>query len=167
MADATEEPMVKVTNLTFSYETRDVLRGINLDLHAGQRMLLIGANGAGKSTLLRVLGGRHMFHPDDAATILGRECFHDTRLNLERSYLDTQWGMRTVAFAGYGVPMQVSKSQPTPAPKPKARDPRPNRIQPKKNVAQPIPDPNLKRLGGYRRDGDDAEAAEHVPGAPR
>ena len=100
-------PMVDVNHLVFSYETRDVLRDINIQLYAGQRMLLIGANGAGKSTLLRVLGGRHMFHPDEAAMILGRNCFHDTRLNLERSYLDTNWGMRTVAFAGYGVPLQA------------------------------------------------------------
>jgi len=100
-------PVVRVKDLWFSYENHHVLRGINLRLEKGQRMLLIGANGAGKSTLLRVLGGRHMFHPDDAALICGRQAFHDTRLNFLRSYLDTQWGMRTVAFAGYGVPMQA------------------------------------------------------------
>ena len=40
-------------------------------------------------------------------TVLGRSAFHDTRLNFERSYLDTDWGMRTVAFAGYGCPLQA------------------------------------------------------------
>ena len=39
--------------------------------------------------------------------ITGRSAFHDTRLNFERSYLDTDWGMRTVAFAGYGCPLQA------------------------------------------------------------
>jgi CCR4-NOT complex subunit CAF16 len=39
--------------------------------------------------------------------VLGRSAFHDTRLNFERSYLDTDWGMRTVAFAGYGCPLQA------------------------------------------------------------
>ena len=38
---------------------------------------------------------------------LGRNAFHDTKLNFERSYLDTDWGMRTVAFAGYGCPLQA------------------------------------------------------------
>ncbi len=33
------------------------LRQVNLDLHGGQLLLLVGANGAGKSTLLRVLAG--------------------------------------------------------------------------------------------------------------
>lgn len=39
--------------------------------------------------------------------VLNRNSFHDTRLNFERSYLDTDWGMRTVAFAGYGCPLQA------------------------------------------------------------
>ena len=78
-----------------------------MQLTNGARCLLIGANGAGKSTILRVLSGRHLTKPDDAVLVLGRNAFHDTRLNFERSYLDTDWGMRTVAFAGYGCPLQA------------------------------------------------------------
>jgi hypothetical protein len=51
---------------------------------------------------LRILSGRHLTKPDGAVTVLGRSAFHDTTLNFDRSYLDTDWGMRTVAFAGYG-----------------------------------------------------------------
>lgn len=69
--------------------------------------MLIGANGSGKSTILRILSGRHLTKPDEAVKVLGRSAFHDTRLNFERSYLDTDWGMRTVAFAGYGCPLQA------------------------------------------------------------
>lgn len=78
-----------------------------MQLTDGARCLLIGANGAGKSTLLRVLSGRHLTKPDENVRVLGRSAFHDTRLNFERSYLDTDWGMRTVAFAGYGCPLQA------------------------------------------------------------
>lgn len=104
-----EEPMhINVNDLTFGYVGREpVLRHLNMQLTNGARCLLIGANGAGKSTILRILSGRHLTKPDDAVMILGRNAFHDTRLNFERSYLDTDWGMRTVAFAGYGCPLQA------------------------------------------------------------
>mmetsp|Transcript_16751 Transcript_16751/g.52376 ORF Transcript_16751/g.52376 Transcript_16751/m.52376 type:complete len:234 (-) Transcript_16751:545-1246(-) len=38
---------------------------------------------------------------------MGMDAFRDLKLNLERAFLDTQWGMRTVAFAGYGCPLQA------------------------------------------------------------
>ena len=34
-----------------------VLKGLNLDLHAGQSLGLLGASGSGKSTLARLLMG--------------------------------------------------------------------------------------------------------------
>ncbi len=74
---------------------------------SSHRCLLIGANGAGKSTLLRILGGRHLTKPDEAVVVLGMHAFRDTKVNLVRAYMDTDWGMRTVAFAGYGVPLQA------------------------------------------------------------
>lgn len=100
---------INVNNLCFSYgvDQKPILKNLNLQLTNGARCLLIGANGAGKSTLLRILAGRHLTKPDDAVLILGRNSFHDTRLNFERAYLDTEWGMRTVAFAGYGCPLQA------------------------------------------------------------
>jgi CCR4-NOT complex subunit CAF16 len=101
-------PDVSIKNLTFAYPgCPAVLRNLNLTLTKGSRCLLIGANGSGKSTILKILGGRHLTKPDDAVQILGRSAFHDTRLNFERSYLDMDWGMRTVAFAGYGCPLQA------------------------------------------------------------
>ncbi|CAN0460058.1 unnamed protein product, partial [Discosporangium mesarthrocarpum] len=66
----------------------------------GKRCLLIGQNGAGKSTLLRVLGGRHLYKPDSAVEVLGKNAFRDTAINRHRSYLSMDWGMRTVSFAG-------------------------------------------------------------------
>eukprot|EP01031_Cornospumella_fuschlensis_P036256 gene36256-43982_t len=99
---------IDVKDLTFAYPGKDaVLRSLNMQLTDGARCLLIGANGAGKSTLLRILSGRHLTKPDEAVRVLGRSSFHDTRLNFERSYLDTDWGMKTVAFAGYGCPLQA------------------------------------------------------------
>jgi CCR4-NOT complex subunit CAF16 len=104
-----KQPMhIDVNDLTFGYPGKEpVLRNLNMQLTNGARCLLIGANGAGKSTLLRILAGRHLTKPDEAVTILGRSAFHDTKLNFDRAYLDTDWGLRTVAFAGYGCPLQA------------------------------------------------------------
>jgi ABC-type polysaccharide/polyol phosphate transport system ATPase subunit len=47
------------------------LDGIDLDIHAGDRVAIVGANGAGKTTLLRVLAG--IYHPTAGSVdVLGR-----------------------------------------------------------------------------------------------
>jgi len=101
---------IEVSNLTFTYDrnpNKKVLHDLNLTLETGSRCLLIGANGSGKSTLLRILAGRHLSKPDNGVRVLGLNAFRDTKLNFHRAYLDCDWGMRTVAFAGAGVPLMA------------------------------------------------------------
>jgi heme exporter protein A len=52
---ATDTPVVRLDGLTRHFGERTVLRGITLDLAAGQTLAVLGRNGAGKSTLLRIL----------------------------------------------------------------------------------------------------------------
>jgi ATP-binding cassette subfamily B protein len=52
-------PVLRARNLTFRYRPggRAVLRDVNLDVHAGDRLLLEGPSGGGKTTLAAVLAG--------------------------------------------------------------------------------------------------------------
>jgi branched-chain amino acid transport system ATP-binding protein len=49
--------MLEVRNLRVRYGAVEALRGINLDVHQGEMVALIGSNGAGKSTCLKALAG--------------------------------------------------------------------------------------------------------------
>ena len=46
---------LNIKNLHKRYGELEVLRGINLEIPAGQTVAVIGPSGSGKSTLLRVL----------------------------------------------------------------------------------------------------------------
>ena len=55
------QPVIRVTDLTKSIDTGthrvDILKGITLDVPAGQFVAIMGASGSGKSTLLGLLAG--------------------------------------------------------------------------------------------------------------
>jgi peptide/nickel transport system ATP-binding protein len=53
------EPLLRVQNITARYRGTkfDVLKDINVDLHAGQTLAVVGESGSGKSTLARVITG--------------------------------------------------------------------------------------------------------------
>ncbi len=50
-------PIISISNLYKNYGTRQVLKGINLDIYPGQIIGYIGPNGAGKSTTVKILCG--------------------------------------------------------------------------------------------------------------
>ncbi len=51
------EPIITAKGLTFSYGNGHVLDGLDLEIHRGEILAIIGANGCGKSTLLKHLNG--------------------------------------------------------------------------------------------------------------
>jgi branched-chain amino acid transport system ATP-binding protein len=52
-------PLLRVEALEACYGSVRALRGVDLEISAGELVALVGSNGAGKSTLLRALSGVH------------------------------------------------------------------------------------------------------------
>jgi lipoprotein-releasing system ATP-binding protein len=48
--------MIKAENICKSYNQLQILKGINLSIHKGEIVAIVGASGAGKTTLLQILG---------------------------------------------------------------------------------------------------------------
>lgn len=57
---------VRISNLTFSYDTVTVLDNVNLDIKQNEKIIIRGESGCGKSTLLKLLMG---FYPVDEGQI--------------------------------------------------------------------------------------------------
>ena len=53
-----DEILVDVESVSFSYDRRAILKGINLRVPRGKVVALMGLSGSGKTTLLRIIGGQ-------------------------------------------------------------------------------------------------------------
>jgi putative ABC transport system ATP-binding protein len=89
------EPLVKIRQLSKTYaragQPVEVLRGINLDIHRGSFLCLMGPSGSGKSTLLHLLGG--LDFPSAGSIVVQGEALHQ----MSSSRL-ARWRARHVGF---------------------------------------------------------------------
>lgn len=71
MTDATnktdDKVMIRITNLKKSFKDLEVLKGINIDVHRGEKVVVLGPSGSGKSTMLRCINALEV---PDSGTIL-------------------------------------------------------------------------------------------------
>ena len=55
MKSHTPPALLKLTNLKKSFQSMEILSGIDLEVMPGDRIAILGASGSGKSTLLRCI----------------------------------------------------------------------------------------------------------------
>jgi phospholipid/cholesterol/gamma-HCH transport system ATP-binding protein len=52
------DPLVRLTDVSFSYASRPILTGVNMKIPRGKVVAIMGISGSGKTTMLRLIGGQ-------------------------------------------------------------------------------------------------------------
>ncbi len=65
--------MLSIKNLHASVEDKDILKGINLEVKAGEVHAIMGPNGSGKSTLASVIAGKEEYEVQEGEILLEGE----------------------------------------------------------------------------------------------
>lgn len=84
--------MLKINNLQASIEGKEILKGINLEINAGEVHAIMGPNGSGKSTLASVLAGNEDYEVTEGSVV-----FNETDL-LELDPEERAWEGVFLAF---------------------------------------------------------------------
>ncbi|MFT4766986.1 MAG: Fe-S cluster assembly ATP-binding protein [Glaciecola sp.] len=90
--------MLKIENLHAQVEGKEILRGLNLEVGAGEVHAIMGPNGSGKSTLGHVLAGRPGYEVTaGSVTFNGEDLFE----------LDTEERSRAGLFLAFQYPVEI------------------------------------------------------------
>jgi simple sugar transport system ATP-binding protein len=81
-------PVLSVIDLSMTFGATRALVGVDLDLHEGEVLGVIGTNGAGKSTLIKIISGVH--HPTGGTIVLdGATVAFENPLAASRAGIET------------------------------------------------------------------------------
>ena len=90
--------MLTIKNLHASVDGKEILKGIDLDVDAGEVHAIMGPNGSGKSTLAHVLAGRDGYEVTaGTVTYQGKDLFA----------LSTEERAREGLFLGFQYPVEI------------------------------------------------------------
>lgn len=83
----TNETILSIKNLTKSFDSNEVLKGIDLDVRKGEVLVIVGPSGCGKSTFLRCINC--MEDPDGGEIIFEGENLADMKvdINIHRRHI--------------------------------------------------------------------------------
>ena len=90
--------MLKVENLRAKVGDKEILKGINLEVKAGEVHAIMGPNGSGKSTLASVLAGNEKFTVTEGSVVFEGENLLELSIE-ERS--------RKGLFLGFQYPVEI------------------------------------------------------------
>jgi Fe-S cluster assembly ATP-binding protein len=90
--------MLEVRNLHARVLGREILRGIDLSIHAGEVHAVMGPNGSGKSTLARVLAGHPEYEVTEGRVFYGGE---------DLLAMDPETRARAGVFMAFQYPIEI------------------------------------------------------------
>ncbi|MEJ6616729.1 MAG: Fe-S cluster assembly ATPase SufC [Crocinitomicaceae bacterium] len=90
--------MIKIENLHARVEEKEILKGLNLTVNAGEVHAIMGPNGAGKSTLASVLAGREDFEVTEGSVDFDGKDLLD---------MDTEDRAREGLFLAFQYPVEI------------------------------------------------------------